>query len=228
MIPMPVVRPQSARSIRRLRERFVLVMLIAFSTVVTHQVTYVLANPDRHAYERAMSSAGHDGWWLPLAFAIIVGLVGLGCLATRELLRLGRLSQEHSVGRDEGWSIAGYVRIVASLWMRLALVTAIVYGVQENLEHVATGEAVPGLDVLAVPRGLPIMVILGVSLVIAAIVGLARWRRGVFLARIAAARLHPAVRGARGPRPEASQRAPLDSLCRLPRSRAPPQPALPI
>jgi len=137
-------------------------------------------------YGRALVETGHDAAWTT-AFLIALGL-GLALLVagTWQLRRLSR--QARSIGaaagpRDPGPSAFG--AHLGRLWLGLLPATTLLFVLQENVEHLAMGDGLPGLGVLV--RGgspLALTVIGAVTLGVALVGALYRWRRDTLVARI--------------------------------------------
>jgi hypothetical protein len=171
--------------------------------VVAHNLVFVLAYGVGAA--DALARTGHgDAWWSAVA-VVLVAAVGLLLVASWRLHRLGVLA--HDLGRgarrlDVAPEALG--RDLAWLWLRLTGSIALAFVVQENLEHLQVGAALPGLGALG-SREYPdaLLVLAGVALVVACVGTLVRSRRRVLLARIAAAirrlRFRPGRSAPRGP-----------------------------
>jgi hypothetical protein len=156
--------------------------------VVAHNLVFLLAYGSR--YEEALAHSGHDGTWgtaVAVALAAAFGLLGLG---TWRLYRLGVVVRR--LGGSEGVLDPGpriFMRRLVGLWGRLAIATTLLFVLQENIEHRHVGEALPGLSVLGsgeYPNAA--LVIAVISLAVAFVVGLFRWRRDFLITRISAAR----------------------------------------
>ncbi len=154
-------------------------VLALVSLLIAHTAIYAAQYGLGDRFAGAMSGAGHDGWWLPASLAILgVGLVAL-------LHVLGVLSRLESVARDvpeerlRPGDAAGprFAPEVLTIWRRLFLVVAVLFAVQENLEHLVMQGHLPGVDVLGgaeYPLALPILA--AVTLTLAALGALVRWR----------------------------------------------------
>jgi len=138
----------------------------------------------------ALAQTGHDAAWTT-AFANALGL-GLALVAAG-IWQLRRLSREaRAVGVGAGPRDAGmgtFAAHLGRLWLGLAPATALLFVAQENLEHLALGDDLPGLGVL-VRHGSPLAatVVAAVSLGVALVGALYRWRRDILVARISASR----------------------------------------
>ena len=73
------------------------------------------------------------------------------------------------------------------LWPRLLLVVGTAFLVQENLEHLAAGQGLPGLWALSAPGyPLAIPVLLAVTGLVSAVGGWLQWHRETLVRRISA------------------------------------------
>lgn len=169
-----------------LLDRSILAVLVMASLAVAHELIYLDAQRSGHAYQIAMTEAGHDGYWSN--FVIAVGVVSAILLAVgiAQLRRLARLAAASGAGvlhvRDE--SVRHLARLVLPLWARVATLTTIVFLLQENIETAIVGHPMPGLYALAGQHGMALLVIVAVSFVVALTRALVRWRRDVLLARL--------------------------------------------
>lgn len=165
-------------------------MLVLATLALAHQLIYVVAHGAGEGYRLAMTAAGHDSYWI--GFVLAVGTVSgvlLAVVAT-QLRRLRTLARAASVSvltvRDE--SSRALLRIVGPLWGRLTFLTTVAFLIQENVEVVTVGHAMPGLGAIAGEHDLALPMIAGVALVVAFVRGLVRWRRDILLARLRSAR----------------------------------------
>lgn len=140
--------------------------------------------------EEALTATGHDQAWSSAVNATITISVLLGMLALIRVVVLWRtarrLEGESGMrGRTDGQAFAG---TVLATWWCLALITTCWFLLQENLERVAVGQPLPGLDPLLSegPIG-PLLIIPAISLIIALITGLFLWGITTLRAWIAAA-----------------------------------------
>jgi hypothetical protein len=165
---------------------FLALTLIAL--VVAHDLVFLLAYGS--GYGEALARSGHDRTWgtaVAVVLATALVLIGLG---TWRLYRLGLIARALEDGEGvlrPGESV--FVRRLVELWVRLATATTLLFVLQENLEHEHVGEGLPGLSVLGsaqYPNAA--IVIAAITLAVAFVVGLFRWRRDVLVARIHAAR----------------------------------------
>ncbi len=199
--------------------------MTAVSLVVAHNLVFLLA--DGANAEAALASTGHgDAWRMAVAIVLLAG-AGLLLIAVLQLHRLGILAQD--LDRSEGGldPLPGpFGRDVVGLWLRLTVATAVLFAVQENVEHLQAGLGLPGLAVLGSgDYANALLVIAAVALAVALVAGLLGWRRGILLARIADAarrRWHRPL-PARPRRAAALDRRPNGFFRRSSSVRAPPR-----
>ena len=169
-----------------------LAVLVLAALAVSHELIYLFAYGAGDGYRLAMSEAGHDGYWTN--FILVVALVcgTLLAVAIAQLRRLARLAAASSVGavrvRDEGLDALGH--LLMPIWGRVALLTTLLFLLQENVETASVGHAMPGLGALAGQHDNALPLIVLVSFVVALVRALVRWRRDVLLARLRHAK-HP-------------------------------------
>jgi hypothetical protein len=158
------------------------------SLVVAHNLVFLLAYGS--GYDEALAHSGHDGTWgtaVAVVLAAALGLVGLGTWRLHRLGVVARALAATGGGLRPGPN--GFARCLVGLWVRLVGATTLLFVIQENLEHQRVGEELPGLAVLGsaqYPNA--VFVIAAISLAVAFVVALFRWRRDVLVARIEGAR----------------------------------------
>ena len=170
--------------------------------VLAHQLVYLARYGS--LYGEALVHSGHGDAWnaaVLISLVLAAGLVGLG-LARLHLL--GVLVPGATLPRSglrpalpPGTLLRAFLRIAP----RIAVVQLVALSLQENVEHAAIGQPIPGAGILFSPEyaggaWIAIAVALGVSLVAA----LFAWRRDVLLARLRAAREAPPRVRAAAPR----------------------------
>jgi hypothetical protein len=159
-------------------------VLALLACTFAHETTYQLLYPG--AYRTAMTLTGHDGYWTALWVSVAMAAVGLGGVATWQLRRLHReAATTPALAADEGSAITTYLRLVGGTWARLVLLGALAFTIQENLEALAAGLPVRGMDVILGHGLLPLVVVLVGTLLMSFVVALVRWRRRVLLGRLA-------------------------------------------
>ena len=216
--------PTSARLGSRVR--FGLLSVVAL--LIGHNAVYAARFGVGDQLRTAMTSLGHDGYWGPFSLVAIAAATVLivGTVLTIERLRQGLTP---ATGRSAPTaSGASYRRELSVLWPRLFLAVVILFALQENVEAWLAMGQVPGIDVLlgaGMPLGIAVLGIVTVAL--AAIGALVRWRIAVLARRLSeAARAVRAYPTTDGP---AREWAHIDALAphrwiadRLDAGRAPP------
>jgi hypothetical protein len=211
-------------SLRRLIE-FLAMTLV--SLVVAHDLVFLLTYGA--GYEDALAQTGHDGSWATAVAVVLAAGIGLFGLATWRLYRLGVVARSiDPATRRHTSSAPGFGRRLFGLWWRLWAATTILFVIQENIEHQRIGEALPGLSVLGSGEySDAALVIAVVTLAVAVVAALFRWRRDLLVARIASASERRHARPGRTlPRPAATRDGRPESFVgRGLAVRAPPLPA---
>lgn len=158
------------------------------SLVLAHNLIFIAGYGSR--FGTALAHTGHDHGWT------VAALTSIGLAVSLLAVALGRMQQLRRTARAAGAmrlptepGLRAFASRWLAWWIALTVVTAVLFVLQENLEHAHISAALPGLAVLAsdaYPNAIAIIlaVALGISLV-AALVG---WRSAVLIARIAAVR----------------------------------------
>lgn len=159
--------------------------------VLAHDLVYLARYGSR--YGEALIHAGHgDGWRAAVASSIVLGGIA-AVVAGARLLRLHLLLRRER--RDNPTAAAPRLepRVLLRSWLRigtaLALSTVALLTLQENAEQLALHGTSAGAGILLTPEyagGL--WIALAVGLAVGFVVALVRWRFGVLLARLRAAR----------------------------------------
>ena len=193
--------------------------------VLAHQLVYLARYGSR--FGEALIHSGHGDAWTA-AVTTSLGLAGvLVVLAALRLGRLGLLLRRQGEPRDLVPRVlerGALLREWLPLAARTTVVTLVLLTIQENLEHAASGLAVPGAGVLlSVEYAGAAWITIAVALFASLVAALFEWRHRLLLARLRAARV-PLPRRARSiRRPVERLTAPVESLLgRRSALRAPP------
>ena len=197
-------------------------VLAVLACVLAHEATYQLMYGGGSS-RAAMTLRGHDGDWLGLSLGVAVATSALVAVVAVQLRRLRReAASTPALASDEASAAAAYLRLVGATWMRLALLALLFFTAQENLEAVAAGLPVRGLDVVLGHGMAPFLVVLATTLLMSLALALVRWRRRVLLGRLTAA-VRPWSRASARRSPVAAQPVPALHLVGAWGSRAPPR-----
>ena len=193
------------------------------SLVLAHNLIFIAGYGSR--FGAALAQTGHDHGWTVAALTSIGLAVSLLAVALRRLQQLRRTARGAGAIRlptEPG--LRAFARRWLAWWIALTLVTAVLFIIQENLEHAHIGTALPGLAVLAsdaYPNA--IAIILAVALGISLVAALLGWRSSVLVARIAAMRPKARTEAAQSlGRPDPVDRRQGSILGRRLAGRAPP------
>ena len=174
---------------RRLRAFTITGTLVLAALALSHELVYLLAHGFGEGYARAMREGGHDRYWTSFVLIVLVVTACLSVVAAAQWRRLRHLAADVQAGavRLNGGGLDRFLELLGPLWLRVAAGSIAAYIIQENVETASTGAALPGLGVLGGEHAIALPVLLVVSLAVAAVGALVRWRREVLLSRIRAA-----------------------------------------
>jgi hypothetical protein len=172
--------PRLASLAPRLRQA----ILVLAALFIAHDAIYMARYGVGDGYARAMSARGHDTYWAPVSVLLTAGvfLVVLASLAAYRRLRT-------DAGATAVISTAGssYLHELASVWLRLFPSVAVLFAVQENVEHAVVDGHLAGIEPVFGPGSSMVLPVLAVTTFLLAAVGaVVRWRIRVLEARIAA------------------------------------------
>jgi hypothetical protein len=156
------------------------------SLVLAHNLIF-LAGYGAH-FARAMATTGHpQGWFIAAAVSISLGLLLLAAAAW-QIRRLR--SQAREVGARQlsaEPNRADFVRLWLRWWLALALTTALLFVLEENVELARISARLPGIGVLAsAAYADAILIIAAVTLVVSLVAALLGWKLRLLAARIRA------------------------------------------
>ncbi len=195
------------------------------SLVLVHNLVFLAAYGAQ--FRAVLLATGHDSRWtstvtVVIAVSALLGVVGLARLGS---LWLQARSLERVAGRHPSTDVRSYLRILLKVWPWLAVVTAILFLGQENLEQAALGGPFPGMEPLLAGASVPpLLVLASVTFVLSALGALLVWGHATLTAWVAAAlgTPHPARARAAAPLPTAPPPAPSSVMARNLGRRAPP------
>ncbi|MFI5254400.1 MAG: hypothetical protein ACHQ15_02945 [Candidatus Limnocylindrales bacterium] len=189
-----------SQAIQRPSLRSGVLALVAF--VLAHDVIFLLTYGA--AAGTALAQSGHDARWT--ATVVVVAELGFALLVAG-VARLSHLSGLAGSFNDSGDTVAArpvgrLLEHVLRGWLVVFPFALVLFVGNENLERLNAGLPAPGLGVLG-PLGYPgsLFVIAAVSLLVALVDALYRWRLEVLVARIEAARARWARARQASPRP---------------------------
>ena len=206
--------------------RFRTVVLVLFALFVAHDAIYVAQFGVGGGFADAMTESGHDAYWTPASLLIGIGAAVSFLAAIAVLARLERGARAIVAPVAPGASYAGEIALI---WRRLFPTVALLYLVQENLEHLAVTGQPAGLNPLFGAGSSYALPVLAITTLVLALVGaVIRWRIRTLALRIAVARRRPYSRITVSSRPAgwvdiAAEVAHRWTVDRLDAGRAPPR-----
>jgi hypothetical protein len=176
----------------RLAARIRFGLLVGIGLLVGHDAVYAAEHGIGPGYGSAMTALGHDAYWLPITGLGALAAIGLAVAAALAIGRLQRRLRRIASSKLIRTSSIAYRRELRSLYPALFLAVVALFTLPENLETVLARGDLPGVDVLLggpLPVAIPVLGL--VSLGLAAIGALVRWRIATLQARLRGA-LHAA------------------------------------
>jgi hypothetical protein len=170
--------------------RFASVATALVALVLAHNLVFLAGYGA--SFAKALSHTGHDhGWSAAVTVVLVIGGATLG-VAAWQLRRLSRLARTaDAIAPNAGPGIRMFVHCWLRLSLRVALATAFLLVVQENVEHFMVDQPLPGVGVLGSPQyPNAIAIIAAVAAILAFVTALFGWRIHVLVARIRAALPH--------------------------------------
>lgn len=216
-------------SIVRMAPRLRLGLLLVVALFTAHDAVYVAQFGLGGRLAEVMTERGHDGYWVGMLALAGVALVLLAAMTGSILLGLRRRLRTVVPLRREHPSGSSYLGEVLRLWRVLLPATLLLFGLQENLEYLVAHGDVIGIEAVIgpnAPLALPVLAL--VTLALAALGGLVRWRIAAMEARLARsiARVRRRIEAAAPPREWRTIHAAAPhrwTLGRLDAGRAPPR-----
>jgi hypothetical protein len=182
------------RSVRRLPPRLAFWALAGVALLISHDAAWLAQIGPGEAFTSALRHGGHDYWGAASAGLTVVGILAATWAGIR-LYRLRRRSSR-SKGTPAGLGARPYIRRAGGAWLRLFVVVAIGFVVQENLEHALTHGHGLWAGALLGPEYPLALPVIGAITLLAALVAAAF----VTAERILLAQLVPAHHTLRAPR----------------------------
>jgi hypothetical protein len=165
--------------------------LVVVSVVLAHELVYLARYGS--LYNEALVHTGHGEAWSSAVAASLGLTLGLIVAGVARLAWLGSLVRRGGPGDLQATSNALHCRTLLRGFLRtaprLVAFAVVLLSLQENVERLLIGQALPGPLVLLTPEyagGLWITI--GVGLAVAFVAALFDWRRQALLARLHAAR----------------------------------------
>ena len=161
-------------------------LLLIVALFIAHDAVYLAQFGIGGRLAAVMTERGHDGYWLAMiAVAVMAGVLAAAGAVNAVLRLRQRLRTVPATSSDRSMR-PPYHREVWRLWRVLLPATLVLFGVQENIEYLAAHGDVIGIEALVGPYApLAIPVLALVTLALAAIGALVRWRIAVLESRIA-------------------------------------------
>ena len=194
--------------------------------VLGHELTFLARYGSR--FGEALVHSGHGEAWKAAALTSMLLAAGLLVLGLGRLHGLGVLARGANVAVPRiGGALprSALLRSFLRIAPRVALLQLVLLSGQENLEHAAIGQPVPGAGILFSPEYAGgAWIALAAALATSLVAALFAWRRQVLLARLRAVRAAlPRSRSSAPSRPGILARQPLESILgRRSALRAPP------
>jgi hypothetical protein len=202
--------------------------LTVLAFVIAHNLEFLVAFGARA--HQTLAQTGHGATWNMAVVVVLTSAVAFVAIAgwrLRQLTKLaGALADRQELGSEPALG-ASFERRLVARWVPLTVASSILFVVQENLEHLRVGLALPGLGVLgSAEYPFACIVIAEVALAVAFVSVLFSRRREALIARIAAARRAalPRPRPVLGRSPSDRDVRPESHLGRSRALRAPPLP----
>lgn len=180
---------ETRSGLARWAPRIRLASLLLVAVFLGHDAVYLAQYGIGSTLAHVMTERGHDGYWL--TFVGLAGIAGALLIvgAGTALLRLRRrLAGLPSMGEAADRCGPAYWPEVLRLWRVLLPATLLLFALQENVEYLFAHGDILGIEAIVGPNApLAIPVLALVTLALAVLGGLVRWRIATLAGRIARA-----------------------------------------
>lgn len=202
------------------RDRLAFWALAALALFVAHDAIYFVQIGPGEALATALRTAGHGYWGWATIGIVVVAFVA----AVSVWLRIRHLRQHASALSATRASAGPFTRRLIVAWLRLGVVVAIGYAIQENVEHVIAHGHAPGAGALLGPEAPLALPVIGlISAVAAAFAALVARAQEALVVAIETALRRPMRTPLTGLRPASRLAAVTGSILAHPGAgRAPP------
>ncbi len=203
-------------------------VLVAF--VLGHELAFLASFG--MAMDHGLASTGHGSLWALSVMVVAVLALSLLLLGAHRILTLSRLAAR-PVGASVRYraprpAAARPGRAMMRLWLLILVPSVLMFIASENVEHLASDMAAPGLGVLqGEAYGWAPIAFLAASLATAVVLALYRWRHDALVARIVATGGLTVSRSEQRRRVPSDQPRPDSHSAGSESARAPPRSAAP-
>ncbi len=167
-----------------MRDTFLGVGLALIAFALGHQLGFLLAYGSDA--DGVLRSTGHGVQWLLTATSVALLAAVMALAAIRRLVGLRRLASV-AAADPAVLPLAGvreFLREAGGLWAVTLPLAAALFAVNENLERLGAGLPLPGISVLWTEGPSFAAIFALVSLAVALVAAMYRWRRDLLLARL--------------------------------------------
>lgn len=155
----------------RNRGRIAFLALAGAALLVSHDAIFLVQVGPGEALTRALRQAGHGHWAVASVALLLIGLAAALWIGIR-MRRLRRRAERLGAGPIGVARRAYFARALAG-WARLFALVVVGFAIQENLEHIASHQHVPGLGALIGPQYPLALPVIGLITLLAALVAAA-------------------------------------------------------
>jgi len=164
------------------------VVAVLVALVLSHSLVFLVRFGS--AYGEALAHAGHGPAWTAAVGGSLASGAALLGVAVLGLYRLRQRARQLGAGGRRGEpTLRAFLRSWATVAVRLLSATSLLLTFQENIERVYAGLAGPNPALLlSAEYPFALAIVAGVSVVVAFVFALVRWRRAALEQRMRAAR----------------------------------------